>query len=768
MVTGRGPWQKGPTLIGQFRFSRRSHALALAAAVVCVSVFSVHSQERDTRQAASPGGAQGLPLQRNDQDAGPTASPARDAQESSLWGHVISEVARKLASEEFDSAGTDDTARANETTAESTAMRSSRGQVGHSPKASSTSPTEEAEHPRPQADKPEPPPQKPEQAPDETEQSQVIKVGVNDRVTMHVAGLPLPDALRMLSEPSRRNIILADGASGTVTASLYNVTFDEALSAMLTSNGLGYVTKDDFVYVYPQEAIAKLLEAQRKVGSRIFKLTYINAAAAQSLIEPMLSNVGKVSVTPPAVVGLGGAQGIGDTKGDALASPDTILITDYLDRIEEIAKVLAQIDVHPKQVLIEATIMRATLNEDNALGIDFTTVGGIDFTELSSISPAAQSITTGNTPAAFLQDTTFTARTNLNSGVPAGGFTFGIIKDQIGVFIRALEQITDTDVMANPKVLALNKQAGQVIVGRRDGYLTTTITETTAVQKVEFLETGTVLTFRPFIGDDGYVRMEIHPKDSTGGLTESELPFEQTTEVTTNVLVQDGHTILIGGLFREVSTGTRGQVPLLGNLPIAGALFRRTRDTTVREEVIILLTVHILKEDLDCPASQELREDIERYRVGTRQGLQWFGRERIAQAHYRWALEHLRDGDLDKAIWDAQLAIHNHPRHIQAAKLKEKIINKRNWDGDASAVHTYVRDRIAEENGVTEPAFGRPAPPFVIPGEIEGPAGIEEDDGINESGADGQGDKAGVAEQRPLRPQSQQPGSVEEIGSTTR
>jgi hypothetical protein len=80
-----------------------------------------------------------------------------------------------------------------------------------------------------------------------------------------------------------------------------------------------------------------------------------------------------------------------------------------------------------------------------------------------------------------------------------------------------------------------------------------------------------VLTFRPYVGEDGVVRMEIHPKDSTGGLTTANLPFEQTTEVTTNIMVKDGHTILIGGLFREVSTATRGQVPLLGNIPVLGA-----------------------------------------------------------------------------------------------------------------------------------------------------------------------------------------------------
>jgi type II secretory pathway component GspD/PulD (secretin) len=569
-------------------------------------------------------------------------------------------------------------------------------------------------------------------------QEQIVRVGLDQRVTVHVSGLPLADALRMLSEPTKRNILLANGVEGTVTASLYNVSVEQALQAMLVSNGLGFRVEGDFTYVYPQEELAKIAQSQRKIVTQVFHLTYLNAATAKGMLEPMLSNIGKMSTTPAAHVGLGGDDGMEDTKGDAPAGTDSLIVTDYEDRVAAIEKTLADLDVRPRQVLVEATILRATLNEDNALGIDFTTVGGIDFSTLSSVSPAAQTITTGLIPNENLSDTNFTVRTNFNDALPAGGFTFGILKDQVGVFVRALEQITDTDILANPKLMALNKQVGQVIVGRRDGYLTTTITETTAIQQVEFLETGTVLTFRPFIGHDDMVRMEIHPKDSTGGLTDTNLPFEQTTEVTTNILVKDGRTILIGGLFREVGTATRGQMPLLGNIPVAGALFRRTRDATVREEVIILLTVHIIKSDheKDYEAGNELNEDIERMRVGARKGIQWFGRERTSEAHYRWAMEHLAKGDCEKALWDADMALQINPRHLHAAKLKEKLICKRDWETEASAVRTHLRDLIEEEEtGRHTPPFGRPAPPFVLPEGLEGPTGIEE-----ETEADGRED----------------------------
>ena len=544
-----------------------------------------------------------------------------------------------------------------------------------------------------------------------------VHVGVDNRVTMHASstGLPLADALHMLSAQSKRNIILTDGVSGTANASLYNVTFEEALNALLVANGLGYRAQGKFIYVYPLEDLARIQQAERKIATRVIRLNYMNAAAVSQLVSPLLSKTGTIQITPPSKIGLGGDAGLEDTEGDTVVTNDIVILTDYVTKLNEIEKVIKELDVFPRQVLIEATILRATLNENNALGIDFTTLGGIDFGTVNSISPGAQSITTGNIPNALLNDTSFTVRTEFNANVPNGGLTFGVIKDQIGFFIRALESVTDTDVLANPKVLALNKNPGQIIVGRRDGYITTTITETTAVQTVEFLETGTILTFRPFIGDDGYVRMEIHPKDSTGGLTQANLPFEQTTEVTTNVMVKDGHTILIGGLFREVNTETRGQVPLLGNIPFAGALFRSTQDTTVREEVIVLLTVHIIKGDADTLASAELEEDVERFRVGMREGMQWFGRERLAQTHYTWALRHLEAGDLDKALWDAKIAVHNFPRHIHAFKLIEKIRGQRIWESEASSIRNFVRDRIQAESGAIQPSFGRPAPPFSFP-----------------------------------------------------
>jgi type IV pilus assembly protein PilQ len=510
-------------------------------------------------------------------------------------------------------------------------------------------------------------------------------VCVTDRgtVEIHVADLPLSDVLQLLSLEGKRNIITSPDVSGAVTANLYDVTFEEALTAILTANGAGYRKVGNFIYVYSEDELAQMAAALGKPITRVFPLNYVSAKDAKSYVSPIVGEAGTITASMAPSTGL--TSQATDGGGDASAAQDIIVVTASTEILAQVERLLKKIDVRPRQVLIEATILRAELSDENALGIDFSIVGGVDLELLGASSNGIQDITLGMLPQDRFERFNAAAATDFAGDVPDGGLTIGIIKDQVAIFLHALEQVTDTTVLANPKILALNKQKGQVIVGRRDGFLTTTVTETQAIQTVEFLETGTQLIFRPFIADDGFVRMELHPEDSVGFVNAQGLPSEQTTEVTTNVLVRDGETILIGGLFREVTTDAKRQIPVLGNLPGVGSLFRSRNDSTSREEVIILLTVHIVKDvEAYADASLEMYENVERIRVGVRQGLMWHGRERIAQAHYHKALDMFAAGDMDKALWHVNMALHCHPRFTPVLELKEKILGQREWDEDAS------------------------------------------------------------------------------------
>jgi type IV pilus assembly protein PilQ len=560
-----------------------------------------------------------------------------------------------------------------------------------------------------------------------------LSVSAEGNVELHVSGMPLSTVLRMLSVQSQRNIIATPAVQGTVTADLYDVAFEQALQAVLTANNCIYRDSGDFIYVYTTDELVAMEANESPMSSRVYRLNYIKASDVEPVLLPMLSADGQLVRPPDADVGLGadgggggagsggggggagggagGGGGAANTGGDSLAADDFIVAYDYPDRLAKIALLLKQIDIRPKQVLVEATILRARLTEDNALGIDFSLVGGVDLELLGASSNAITDLALGQLPTERFERFNANLSTNFRGNVPDGGVSFGIIKDQVAVFLRALEQITDTSVLANPKVLALNKQMGNVIVGRRDGYITTTVTQTQSIQKVEFLETGTTLAFRPFISDDNYVRMELRPKDSVGGLTAAQLPFEQTTEVNTNVIVRDGHTILIGGLFREVAADSRAQVPLLGDVGVIGDLFRSRSDSLDREEVIILLTVHVIKDDQAyADASAEMLEHLERTRVGLRAGAMWHGRERRAQAFYQEALRHYSEGDGPAALWDAEMAIHNNPRFLSAIQLREEITETRAWDDDGSINRNFIARLIRSEKNIRTPIFNRPDP----------------------------------------------------------
>ncbi len=525
---------------------------------------------------------------------------------------------------------------------------------------------------------------------------------------LHVRNMEIGTLLEMLSYQARRNIVSSTSVTGKISANLYAVTLEQALDAVLTPNKYAFHVSGNTVFVGLPEEIAVLLPPPT---TRVFPLRYIRPADAAAVVRAVLSKDAPVvesgGDTKSASEG-GGAS----TLEMGAAGGSYLVITDRPARLDAAARVLAEIDLRPLQVLIESTVLRATLSESNQFGIDFTLLGGIDFQNVNSASNASADLTTGQTPATKLQNTTFNLSTEFQGTETGAGFRFGIIKNNIAAFVRALEEVTDVVVVANPKVVALNKQEGEVIVGRRDGYITTMVTQTAAVQKVEFLETGTQIKFRPLINDDGTVRLVVHPKDSNGGLTAANLPFEETSEAHADILVQDGDTILIGGLFRERTVNTRSQFPVLGDVPGLGLLFGSRNDQTTREEVIILLTVHVLKHtEHERAAFRELLEDVERMRVGTRRGLLATGRERLAQAYYHDALRQLEHGHPGLALLDVRMTLNNEPKHLAALKLREQLLDERLWDEEGSRMRDFIWDLIGPAPTAPpphEPMFGRP------------------------------------------------------------
>lgn len=465
--------------------------------------------------------------------------------------------------------------------------------------------------------------------------------------------MPIRTALSILSQRFNVNIVPSASVGGAISfTKLRNVTFAQAMEDILGTQFV-YEKVGPTIRVYSREEYDAMRLDVRHMVPKVFTLYYISAEEAKRMIQPVLSDAASIEASTPAerVGPTDGATLASVAGGDTVADNDRVVVRDYPEKLEEVEALLEELDVRPRQVLVEATIMSVRLTEDTEFGIDWNAIDGVSVTQLQ---PGVMS--SGFTSA-------------------GSGMSVGVSSDHFKSFIRALETITDTTLLANPKILAVNKQLGQVYIGKKIGYKDATTVGVGGVStegEVKFLETGTKLSFRPYIGNDGYIRMDIFPKDSTGELNSQGVPDETSTELATNIMVKDNQTVIIGGLFRDQVTKTKNQVPVLGNLPILGGLFRSNKDTTTREEMVILLTPHIINSP-DELHNQQTVEEVERKHQAAKDAMQPLSRLKQAETQYEKACQSYVQGDLETALKQVTDALNLRPNYPQALRLKEKI-----------------------------------------------------------------------------------------------
>jgi len=473
----------------------------------------------------------------------------------------------------------------------------------------------------------------------------------------------IQDALQFLAARYQKNIVPSSKVDGAITiTNLYDVTFEQALDAIL-GIGFKYEEEGNFINVYTAAEYKTIIEDPSRMSYKVFTLYYITAVEAKKLVTPVLSGNAsmKIETTTAAKTEFPTGESISSVTGggDAAATNDAVIIYDFPENIEEAAEIIEQFDVRPKQVLVEATIMDVTLTEDMQFGIDWSNF---------------ETVVTGLT--GITDNIDYASSTNTNQITKSGGMTLGLSTGNVAAFIRAVEQVTDTTVLANPKILAVNKQLGQVYIGLRLGYKSGSITtQTSTTEQTSFLDSGTKLSFRPFIGNDGYIRMDIHPKDSSAVLNAEKVPDETSAELVTNILVKDGQTIVIGGLFRDKMIAKRTQVPVLGDIPLVGLLFRGKADQIERHEVVVLLTPTIIDEPSETDGDAR-SDDVRRKREGALEELQQTHRGKIAEEYYVDAVRCYTQKDMSGAMENLRLALRVRPAYLEAIRLKERILRE--------------------------------------------------------------------------------------------
>ncbi len=523
--------------------------------------------------------------------------------------------------------------------------------------------------------------------------AQAVKVSTFGTIDLHVKDLDLAKVLQLLSIQSQRNIVASRNVSGSVTADLYDVDFYEALDAILHTNGLGYVEKGNFIHVYTADEIKAIQEASRKAVTRVHRLNYLTATDASTFVTPLLSGSGSIAVSGDVAQGY--QPSVSDGGAKTFANPDTLIIRDFQENVDEIVAVLTDLDQRPKQVLIEATVLQAKLNEDNAFGVDLSVVGslGIDaFTDPFDVVDGLEDALSGDSGGAG-QSSNIISNPNPTARV-------GIVTNHISAMIEALDSVTDTTVLANPKILVLNRQRADILIGEKLGYLSTQQSDTSTTQTVEFLEVGTQLTVRPFISDDGMVRMELRPSISDGEPTtvgDTVIPNTSNQELTTNIMVQSGQTVVLGGLFKDSTTVNRRQTPVLGDVPILGIAFRGQDDVVERDEVIFLVTPTIQKDQAMYAAGEEAEDQVELATLGARQALLPFSRSKLVASHMQNAIKSYEAGDTERALWSVNMATNLDPTNVEGQKLREKLTGQKLYWPNRSILKGAV-DKMVEEH----------------------------------------------------------------------
>jgi len=383
----------------------------------------------------------------------------------------------------------------------------------------------------------------------------------NGLVSIFVRDAPLNDVLGILAQNQGLNVIAGEDITACVSVTLDKVPFERALTHILAVAGYTWVRQGNILIITRIAAGNKLSPYVQGKEIRVFRLDYVAATDVDVVIKGFLSPAGQSFATE-------------SDETDNRKTQEIVVVEDlaaYLDPIEEYIR---QVDVPPRQVLIEVHVLSIELEDDLEHGIN------LEYLDELGV-PSATLRTQGFADAAAFAKGTSPA------------FFFDLAAGDLNALVQALETTTDAKTLAKPKVLALNGQEARIQVGERLGYRITTTTQTSSLEGVEFLDLGVVLTVTPRITKDNNVIMYVKPEVSSGDVVD-DLPEEETTEVETALMLPDGRGMLIGGLIQESDVEIESKIPVLGDIWLIGRLFQKHEIERRRTEIIIALIPHVV------------------------------------------------------------------------------------------------------------------------------------------------------------------------------
>ena len=422
------------------------------------------------------------------------------------------------------------------------------------------------------------------------------QVFVGERISLSFQNIDVRSLLQIIGDVSGNNVVISDGVKGELAMRLVNVPWDQALDIILKTKGLGMQQQGNVMLMAPLEEIAARSKAEGEatkqkdegapLRSEIIQVNYAKASDMAALLKSgdnsLMSVRGKVSVDDRT---------------------NTMLVLETRERLSDIRTLVQRLDIPVRQVLIESRIVLANNDFSKSLGTRFgvsavasspgvltTTSGSANATDAT-----AQDFLSGGFPVALggLND-----RFNVNLPVAsAGRIAFAILGSDylVDLELSALQAEGRGEVTSTPRVITSNAKQASIEQGVEIPFQQATSSGATSVT---FKKAVLSLQVTPQITPDDRIIMDLQVKNDSRGADTIAGPAIDTREVTTQVLVQNGETVVLGGIYQESQSYGVTKVPLLGDLPLLGYLFRTNNTVNNKRELLIFVSPKILKDGL--------------------------------------------------------------------------------------------------------------------------------------------------------------------------
>ena len=394
----------------------------------------------------------------------------------------------------------------------------------------------------------------------------------------------IDDVLMIMAKQADVDIIKSPKVVGSVTATLTDVPLAEALTSILEAHGYAYVTTDNIIRVVPKDEI---FEVREKLVSRVFRITYANVKDVEQALRQFISDQGAISANP---------------------GTSNIIVTDTESKVKAINTFIEEIDRITPQILVSAQIYDVTSSDNLDLGVKWQAGTTTSFGQPTTDQLLGNDFGTVGNIVGGITDTAIGSAFNsgINNADTSGLLRVGVLNDSVSIdaAVFAAQDDVRAKLLANPRVLVLDNEQAEIKIVEEIPYqqLTQSTEGGQGVGTTEFRDVGVELRVTPHLTREGLIHLTLNPKFSTitgsvnivSGGDNIPQPVVATRETTTTALIKDKETVVIGGLKKQDKIQETSKIPLLGDLPLLGALFRFEGESTTNSELVVFITPYIV------------------------------------------------------------------------------------------------------------------------------------------------------------------------------